>query len=408
MYARRTPRKAGVSYMRKLRVLFISLSHHPNINPTIPIVHTLVRRGHQVTYVASERFARRLSEVGAEVVVGPDFDAGKLLGGRWDPEAFDQNRIFQMTLRIADQCERIYKNSTPDLIIRDRDALAGRILTHRWGVPAIQTSPHFAHPEGDFLSDHPDDVAFFQDVLKKAPVGAEFLRSHGVPYTGSGLFHREGLNIYLFPKAIQPKADLLDESCFHAGRLAGEQHYFGNWRRTDSGKRPLVLIANSTTYLQRGEFFKMCMDALSGLSWHAILSIGEHGDAKTLGTLPPHVEVVQNTSHVQILRYATLVIGLGGIISIAEAAYHGVPTIALSCGYPENEWEQRQFQPLGTVIHLPKSEMNAENLRGAVVRASTDTALQQRVKALQHTVRREPGAEETVNRIEEYLESRLQ
>jgi UDP:flavonoid glycosyltransferase YjiC (YdhE family) len=119
------------------------------------------------------------------------------------------------------------------------------------------------------------------------------------------------------------------------------------------------------------------------------------------------VEIAQGSSHVQILRYASLVIGLGGIISVSEAAYYGVPTIALSCGYPENEWEQRHFEHLGTIIHLPQSDMNAENLRRAIIRASEDVTIQSRVTVLQHAVRREPGAEETVNRIEDYLESCL-
>jgi dTDP-L-oleandrosyltransferase len=235
----------------------------------------------------------------------------------------------------------------------------------------------------------------------------DFLRRHGTTPARDFLFHREGLNVYLFPKAIQPRAELLGEDCFHAGRLPGEQLHFGDWERTDTGERPLVLVATSTTYLRGPEFFKMCMDALAGLSYHVVLSIGEYGDAKALGTLPTHVEIAQNSSHVQILRYASLAIGLGGIISTSEAAYHGVPTIALSCGYPENEWEQRCFEPLGTGTHLPKSEMNAENLRRAVVHVTEDAAIQRRVKALQQAVRREPGAEETVNRIEDYMETCL-
>jgi MGT family glycosyltransferase len=285
-------------------------------------------------------------------------------------------------------------------------AFAGRILANRRGIPAVQTSPLFAHDRAVFAAqDGSSD--FFQRILEDCGVADDFLRRYGVTSASDFLFHREGLNVYFFPRQLQPNADLMGEDCFYGGRLAGEQLHFGNWQRTDSGDRPLVLVANSTSYLRGPEFFKMCMEAMSGLSWHVVFSIGDYMDAKALGPLPPHVEIAQGNSHVQILRYASLVIGLGGIISVSEAAYHGVPTIALSCGYPENEWEQRHFEHLGTIIHLPQSEMNAENLRRAIIRASEDVTIQTRVKSLQHAVRREPGAEETANRIEDYLESCL-
>jgi MGT family glycosyltransferase len=394
--------------MKKAHVSFFSFPHHPHVNPTIPIVRTLVRRGYRVTYATSERFARRLSEVGAEVIVGPDFNISKLSESPSDPTKPDQFPFCQIALRMLAQCQRFYENNRPDLVIYDWVAFAGRILAHRWGVPAVQTSPQFAHDRAAFAAEDDNDSKFLQGCLEYCRATDDFLRRHGVTTARDFLFHREGLNVYLFPKPLQPNADLMGDDCFYAGRLAGEQLYFGDWQRTDNGERPLVLVANSSTYLRSPEFFKMCMDALSGQSCHVVLSIGEYGDAKALGTLPPHVEIAQNTSHVQILRYASLAIGLGGIISRAEATYYGVPTIALSCGYPENEWEQRHFERLGTAIHLPQSEMNAENLRRAIVRAFDDAELQRRVKALQHAVRREPGAEETVNRIEDYLESRLQ
>lgn len=357
-----------------------------------------------VTFANAERFARRLSEVGAEAVAESRLNIQEKYP--LDP-ASNQPIDCTYATEILAECVRFYENNRPDLIIYDIGALAGRILAYRWGIPAVKTSPTFssnraAYTDCDISSD------FFQSLIAFDRRKKDFLRRYGVTSESEYLFHREGLNVYFFPKAFQPNADLVGEDCFYAGRLAGEQLYFGNWQRTDVGDRPLVLIANSTTYCREAKFFNMCMDALSGLSWHVVLSIGEFMDAKVLGTLPPHVEIAQNTSHVQILRYASLLIGLGGIISVAEAAYHGVPTIALSCGYPENEWEQRHFEHLGTVVHLTQSEMNAENLRRAVIRASADITVQQRLKALQRAVRREPGAEETVNRIEDYLEGCLQ
>jgi UDP:flavonoid glycosyltransferase YjiC (YdhE family) len=48
--------------------------------------------------------------------------------------------------------------------------------------------------------------------------------------------------------------------------------------------------------------------------------------------------------------------------------------------------------------------MNVETLKQATIRALEDPVMRNRVKQVQRIVQREPGAEETVNRIEEYLE----
>jgi MGT family glycosyltransferase len=390
--------------MKRAHMAFFSFPHHPHVNPTLPIVRTLVRRGHRVTYATSNRFAQRLRDIGAEVIIGPEFNVPKFQEVAPDLE-LDKQPICRMALGQLALCERFYESDRPDLIVYDLLAFAGRILSHRWSVPAVQTSPTFAHDKSTSTARNMG-FEYFQQVLTACDKADNFLRRHGVASADEFLFHREGLNLYLFPKALQPNSQHFGSDCFYAGRLAGEQLYFGDWRRTDRGDLPLVLIATSTTYLRGPDFFKMCADALSGLPWHAVLSIGDYGDAAALGPLPLNMEIVQNNSHVQILRHASLSIGLGGILSVSEAVYHGVPTIALSCGIPENEWEQREFEHLGIRIHVPKNEMNAEKLRRAVIRASDDIALQNRVNEVQHAVRREPGAEETANMLEEYLESR--
>jgi MGT family glycosyltransferase len=220
------------------------------------------------------------------------------------------------------------------------------------------------------------------------------------------LFHREDLNIYLFPKAIQPNSHLFDERCFFAGRCAGEQPYYGSWRRTYGGDRPIALVATSTTYIRGPEFFRMCIQALSGLQWHVLLSIGDGGDPERLGPLPPHFEVVQRTAHVKILPYATLFVCLGGIVTTAEALYHGLPLLVTSHGYPELEWQGENLTKLGIGIHLRSANTSVASIREAALQLTSDASIRNSVERMRHAVRREPGSEDAANRIEDYLNER--
>lgn len=388
--------------MKNDHIAFISHPQYPHVGPTLPIVSTLVRRGYRVTYATSDRFASRVTELGAEVVpfaipvyTSKDWEAYKLE---------DLHSVFaQLATRVLDQITPFYESDRPALILYDRVAIAGRILATKWNVPVIQTSPTIAHD----INSHSRQIKnpHFRDL--SIQVSKQFDAAYerfGIP-NFSWLFHREKLNIHLFPKLLQPCADVLDNSCFFASRCAGEQPYYGSWNPMNSGGRPIILIATSTNYLRGPDYFRSWIKALAGLKWHVILSIGDSGDRTSLQPLPPHFEIIQNTSHVKILPHASMLIFLGGIISSAEALYHGVPMLMTSQGILEQEWEAENLASLNLGAHIFGADMNVEALRTAAMQVSEDRLILNTIKQKQRIVRREAGAEETANRIEEYLES---
>jgi len=156
-------------------------------------------------------------------------------------------------------------------------------------------------------------------------------------------------------------------------------------------------------YVRGIEYFKMCVDALRELSLHVILSIGDGGDPAWYDTLPPHFEVVQHIPHVQILPYVDLFVFLSGTISTAEALYHGVPMLVTSHGVKELEWQGDNIDSLGIGIHLKKADTSAAAIRHFANKLLCDSALHNRVRQFQKIVRRDPGAEEVANRIEEHM-----
>jgi MGT family glycosyltransferase len=283
-------------------------------------------------------------------------------------------------------------------------ALAGRVLAGKWSIPAIQTSPMFAL-DLEHLENQIPDAQFRKQELEFSRAAHLFVEQHGVVSNNAG-FHEEKLNIHLFPKALQLPGNVFGSKYFYAGRCAAEQPCYGDWKNC-SPDMPIVLVSNSTTYFRGSDFFRMCIEALSGLGWHVILSIGEQVDPESLGRLPPHVEVVQKTSNVRILPHLSLFICPGGIITQAEAAYHGVPLIAASQGFRELEWVSENIPRTGIGLHIKQADMSVAALREAAIHVFNDRSISDSVRRLRSTVRRDAGGEETVNRIEEYLESEV-
>jgi hypothetical protein len=52
-----------------------------------------------------------------------------------------------------------------------------------------------------------------------------------------------------------------------------------------------------------------------------------------------------------------------------------------------------------------KADTSAESIRSAIMGMSEDAVLAERVKEAQRLVQRDAGAEETVNRLAEYIEA---
>jgi MGT family glycosyltransferase len=384
--------------MKRSHIAFVSFPHHPHVNPTLPIASVLLRRGHRVSYVTSDKFKSRVARLGVELLSCPEFTTSP---GFIAQKSADT--VFRLAERTLETMMPLYERDRPDLIVYDIAAFAGRILANKLNVPAIQTSSSFAHNRENW-EQQVRDPEFRRELVESSNRVDQFFHRHGIASNGI-LFHREKLNIYLFSELLQPQGEVLSDSCFYAGRCAAEQPYYGEWQKRESGG-PTVMISTSTTHVQGTEFFKTCVGALSGLNCHVIVSIGDSGNAVALEPLPHNVEIVQHTSHVKVLPYVDVFICLAGIITASEAMYHGVPLVVTSLGILENEWEGDIFERLGIAIHLRKAAMNAETLRSAVIRALEDPGIRNRVREVRGIIQREPGGEETANRIEAYLEAR--
>jgi MGT family glycosyltransferase len=192
----------------------------------------------------------------------------------------------------------------------------------------------------------------------------------------------------------------------YAGRCPGEQPYYGDWHHGSSYDKSIILVSTSTTYVRGPAYFAMCIEALRGLNRRVVLSVGDGAGLESLLPLPPNFELAQRTSHVRILPFGSLFICLGGIVTQAEALYHGVPLMILTHGFLELEWQADNFARLGLGVHLRQAQMNAETIRERALQILDDATMARSVDEAKRLVRSEPGAEETANRIEQLLPDR--
>jgi MGT family glycosyltransferase len=383
--------------MKNIHIAFINIPIASNVNPTLPLVEVLARRGYRVTYAVANPFISRVESSGAEVAEYK-FDA-------LTAKNTDQTSYCRLAIKTLAATRALYERSIPDLVVYDYVALAGRIIAQQANAPAVRLSVDPAFTQA-YLHEQISAPQLREGVLAASERANAFLTEHGVT-SGHFLFHREKLNVFHYPREFEPSNEAIDESCIYAGRCPGEQDGFGQWSKPrNADDTATILVAPSRSYMRGREYFAMCVAAFSGMPWRVILSIGDDADLSELLPLPPNFEIVQKVSHTKILPYADVVLGMGGFITSSEAAYHGVPLVMTSCGEMEVEWACENLARIGIGIHLRGGSTNAAALRESVLKvleSSDGATIRNKMMKLQLSVRRGPGAEEVANRIEEIL-----
>ncbi|HYF62604.1 MAG TPA: hypothetical protein VD886_07305, partial [Herpetosiphonaceae bacterium] len=121
------------------RALFFNVPGHGHINPSLPLVAELSRRGHQITYLATPRFRPAIEAAGAAfrayATVGDEyFEAAGLHGGVPHKVA---NQLTITTEAILPELLAIARAARPDYILFDGMCPWGYCVARILRLPAV-------------------------------------------------------------------------------------------------------------------------------------------------------------------------------------------------------------------------------------------------------------------------------
>jgi MGT family glycosyltransferase len=396
--------------MKPRHVAIIAHPGKAHTFPSLGLCPELIRRGYRVTFVTDEANQLLVRQAGAEPLIFTpvEFKSTEDLSDihTWhatDPRWWNMygSSVYPWLLAnarvVLQRSGSFYSDNRPDVFLYDSIAYAGRILAGLSGVPAIQTSPHFAPPRRG-LYWHEGVGCNPQPLSNFAPSLDDFLGSHGIE-TKDNLWHVEDHNIYYIPKEFQYDAQSFDSRyCFSGACL--DRPLQGVWR-DNSGGRPIILISDMAGNNDPA-YFRLFVDALRGLKCHVILTVSHEFPISSLEPLPPGFEVNCHASQLDILPQAALSICRGGNGSVLEAVYHGVPLLVIPI-HPYHEETGYRVAHLGVGIHLPKQLATIESIRHSVETLLHDPERQTRVEQMKRTFRGSGGAMAAADSIERFL-----
>jgi MGT family glycosyltransferase len=399
-------------------IAFFNYAAHGHVNPTLPVVAELVRRGQRVTYVVASQFADTVAATGAEVIAYES-----LVPKSWNtvaiPAKVTREDIAEATvvhlseaLAPLDEVAKRLGDDRPDLMVYDAFGYAtGRLLARKWQLPTVLTATTIAvsetcNPYAEFAAsaDMPD--ASHPALVKHRELLRGALDAHGLgelsneEFTGAA----EDKTIVFVAPEFQPGVETFDDRYVFVGPCLGDRALQGDWRPPDNG-RPVVLVAHgSFGYENQAAFYRAALTAVADLPWHVVLSLGGLVKADDLGPLPSNVETHSWLPQLAVLEHASAFVSHAGMGSTMESLSFGVPPVVVP-RTGEQEVVAARLAELGLGRAISPDELTAPRLRGAVLDLAEDEETRRRVRELSDSIAARRGPVLAADTIEARLEA---
>ncbi|WP_433017806.1 macrolide family glycosyltransferase [Kribbella sp. CA-294648] len=391
-----------------MHVAFLTIPAAGHINPTLPLVTELARRGHRVSYASGPAFREAIENAGAQFV---EID--------WAPPTVKASRTGQTTEELADMlldsivaarrampvAEHWLRVDRPDVFCYDMMTLLGPVLAERLDLLHASTIANFAGNEYFDLTSAVTPETFdptiprFQQFLAER---AAFAADAGLPVE---LIAAPGviapLNFVFIPREFQIAGDTFDERFHFVGPAIGSRIQTSPWNPPADGS-PLLYISLGTLYNQRSDIFALCIKAFGGSGWRVAMAVGDKVDRTPLGEIPFNFDVRSSFPQPEVLRHAAAFLSHAGMNSVMESLLNQVP-LAMLPQTPEQFMNARRVAELG-LGRLAESSPSPESLRQTVDELAADPGIQQNLATMASLLVAGGGAEAAADALEAHAD----
>lgn len=393
------------------RALFINCGSEGHVNPTIGVVQELVARGEEVVYVCTEAFRERMESVGADVrtVDGQRFIQAFVSGGR--DCALDRVNGLLLTADVVIPAvlEGI-AGERFDYVIHDAMFGCGRMLGEILGLPAINSCTSFAQTEAEFgemLERSMASVA--AEVAQAAWARFEALVTRirekydvdaGSPY--EVFCNPAPLTTVYTTKGFQPGGQAFGDGYAFVGPSIAARTAQADGVLKDIGNERPLYVSLGTVFNQATSFYKLCFEAFGDAAHTVVMAVGQRTRIADLGEIPANFIVRDYVPQTDVLQRAKLFVTHGGMNSVHEGLYYGVPLVVIPQG-ADQPLIARQVAGLGAGVQLDMQGLTAAQLREAVEHVLSDGAVREAVASCRAGLLSAGGARQAADEILAFL-----
>ncbi len=385
-------------------VVFLSHPAHGHINPTLPVVAELIRRGERVIYYATDLFRAKIEATGAayrsygaQEIFERKLAYGGMLGG--------MAGLIEAAEEILPDVLAQVRTDQPDYLLLEAHSLTGNLVQKIINRPAMTLCSMFAFNEKlippsqlvRFLYGQAPSEAVLDGMLglnHYIAVAQRISQRYGVrcPNMIEYLSNQQPLNIVFTSRYFQIGGDrAFDDSYKFVGPSVTPTPVTaatssGDFPWNALNEQPLIYISMGTMYNAEADFYHACFDAFGDSPYQVVLSIGQRIGEGELRPAPANFIVRRHVPQLALLQRAALFVTHGGMNSANEGILYHVPMIVLPQQADHYVVAQRVGE-LGAGLVLDRAQANAERLKTLAAQVITTPSYKEQCVQIAQTLR---------------------
>lgn len=166
--------------------------------------------------------------------------------------------------------------------------------------------------------------------------------------------------------------------------------------------RRLIYVSLGTLNNDNLAFFKMCIEAFAGDDEYVVMTTGERISPEMFGALPDNISVHTWVPQQDILQEAALFISHGGLNSVHDSMYCGVPMLLVP-QQAEQLLNGRRVVQLEAGLMLQQPQVTVQALRDRAAQLLGDSRFKAAAQRIGESFRAAGGAAKAADEVEAFL-----
>lgn len=406
-----------------MNALIVTIEGGGNVPPVLNLIKQLVNKGHSVSVLTESWYKSLIEKSGAKHIPFKEHfiktDRTKDMFDDWKNKnnGFD-NVIFGPSEIVVNETIEAIKANKIDLLIADvilpAALIAGEAMKIKtvclFHMPEYLPGPN-RPPGGLGLIPGQNALGRFRDKLlgkvfnkifnKYLPKINAIRKSLNLDeqinvadiFSNCNLRLIQTSDAFDFPILPAPK------NIKYVGPVLDDPDWVEDWKTPfdKEDKRPLVVVALSTTFQNQKNTIQNCIDALGKLNVKGLVTLGIAMENEQFN-IPQNVKVINGASHAQIFPYADCVITHAGHGTVMRALANGVPMVCLPMGRDQGD-NAAKVSFHGTGIKI-SAKSNSETISKAVKKIIQNTEYKKNAKTLGAKILADSKKGDIVNELE--------
>ena len=393
------------------KIAYIGLPAHGHTNPVLPIVKQLVENGHEVLFYNAESFRDKVEPTGVNFKPLPEplpteKEIAESMHNFINASLMFSKMSRPLTRYLIDELAR----EKPDLVLYDSAAMWGYISARINKIPQACIITTFVLDGSQNALGWGPIFSLMWHSLPHIPKLLRWRRGMAKefgPENSAGITDYADLNLVLTSQEFHPSNTFVDERFEFVGPAiepSTRQAEIFPFDLLSSGKK--VYISLGTINHLNLDFYQNAFRAFETYPAQFILSAGKNTDLDTLGPIPKNFIVRNFVPQLEILQQVDVFITHGGMNSVHEGLYFGVPEIVIPSHFEQLLNGKRVVETgCGILLgsHKRYGKAAAEELRGALKKVLNDPSYAKNAQQIGRTLKDAGGYQQAVSLIENYL-----